>query len=31
MASSACKLRDEQERWPKINFSHVKDYQTATG
>jgi peptide chain release factor 3 len=29
MASSAFNLRYEQERWPKIAFSDVKDYQKA--
>ena len=29
MASSAFTLRYEQERWPKITFSDVKDYQRA--
>jgi peptide chain release factor 3 len=29
MASSAFNLRYEQERWPKIVFSDVKDYQKA--
>jgi peptide chain release factor 3 len=27
MASSAFHLRYEQERWPKIAFTEVKDYQ----
>jgi peptide chain release factor 3 len=27
MASSAFNLRYEQERWPKIAFTDVKDYQ----
>ncbi len=29
MASSAFNLRYEQERWPKIAFTDVKDYQKA--
>ncbi len=29
MASSAFNLRYEQDRWPKITFSDVKDYQKA--
>ncbi len=29
MASSAFNLRYEQERWPKIRFADVKDYQKA--
>ena len=29
MASSAFNLRYEQERWPKIGFTDVKDYQKA--
>jgi peptide chain release factor 3 len=29
MASSAFNLRYEQERWPKIAFADVKDYQKA--
>jgi peptide chain release factor 3 len=29
MASSAFGLRFEQERWPKIAFTDVKDYQKA--
>ena len=29
MASSAFNLRYEQERWPKIQFTDVKDYQKA--
>ena len=29
MASSAFNLRYEQERWPKITFADVKDYQRA--
>ena len=29
MASSAWDLRYEQEKWPKIEFSDVKDYQKA--
>ncbi len=29
MASSAFNLRCEQERWPKITFTDVKDYQKA--
>ena len=29
MASSAFNLRYEQERWPKIRFTDVKDYQKA--
>jgi peptide chain release factor 3 len=29
MASSAFNLRYEQERWPKIVFADVKDYQKA--
>ena len=29
MASSAFNLRYEQERWPKIGFADVKDYQKA--
>jgi peptide chain release factor 3 len=31
MASSAFNLRYEQERWPKIVFTDVKDYQKSTG
>jgi peptide chain release factor 3 len=31
MASSAFNLRYEQERWPKISFTDVKDYQKAAG
>jgi peptide chain release factor 3 len=27
MASSAFNLRYEQDRWPKITFADVKDYQ----
>ena len=27
MASSAFNLRYEQERWPKIRFADIKDYQ----
>ena len=29
MASSAFNLRYEQDRWPKITFADVKDYQKA--
>jgi peptide chain release factor 3 len=29
MASSAFNLRYEQERWPKVSFTDVKDYQKA--
>ncbi len=29
MASSAFNLRYEQERWPKIRFTDIKDYQKA--
>jgi peptide chain release factor 3 len=29
MASSAFNLRYEQERWPKIAFTDIKDYQKA--
>jgi peptide chain release factor 3 len=29
MATSAFNLRYEQERWPKIAFTDVKDYQKA--
>jgi peptide chain release factor 3 len=29
MASSAFNLRYEQERWPSIRFTDVKDYQKA--
>jgi peptide chain release factor 3 len=29
MASRAFNLRYEQERWPKIAFTDVKDYQKA--
>ena len=31
MASSAFNLRYEQERWPKINFTDIKDYQKSNG
>ena len=31
MASSAFNLRYEQERWPKIAFTDVKDYQKSKG
>jgi peptide chain release factor 3 len=31
MASSAFNLRYEQERWPKITFTDVKDYQKSNG
>jgi peptide chain release factor 3 len=29
MASSAFNLRYEQERWPKVTFTDIKDYQKA--
>jgi peptide chain release factor 3 len=29
VASSASNLRSEQERWPKIAFADVRDYQKA--
>ena len=31
MASSAFNLRYEQERWPKIMFTDIKDYQKSNG
>jgi peptide chain release factor 3 len=31
MASSAFNLRYEQERWPKVAFTDVKDYQKSKG
>ncbi len=30
MATSAFNLRYEQERWPQIAFTDVKDYQKPT-